>query len=137
MPPFPMSPQFSLSDAPSWELQGGDQSPLLPIGVGPDWGLALGPYLILWPILVSWSIPPMSPVGAWPSGESEHWSKREPGIPSHGAPAPSSRGSFAPAQSSHQSGGSRGRHGWNLSGTSRNVAESSTQETKHHSQSIG
>ena len=49
---------------PSWELQGGDQSPLLPIGVGTDWGLALEPYLILWPFLVSWSIPPMSPVGA-------------------------------------------------------------------------
>ena len=79
---------------PSWELQGGDQSPLLPIGVGPDWGLALGPHLILWPFLVSWSIPPMSPVGARPSGESEHWSKREPGIPSGGVPARSSQGSF-------------------------------------------
>ena len=63
---------------PSWELQGGDQSPLLPVGVGLDWGLAPGPYLILWLFLVSWSIPPMSPVRAWLSGESEHWSKREP-----------------------------------------------------------
>ena len=36
--------------------QGGDQSPLLPTGVGPpDWGLAL------WPFLVSL-------VGVWPSG---------------------------------------------------------------------
>ena len=34
--------------------QGCDQSPLLPIGVGPpNWGPALGPYLMLWPFLVS------------------------------------------------------------------------------------
>ena len=26
----------------------------------------------------------MSPVRAWPSGKSEHWSEREPGIPSGG-----------------------------------------------------
>ena len=33
---------------------------------------------------------------------------------------------------SHQSSGSRGWHGWNLAGASRNAAESSNQETKHH-----
>ena len=55
--------------------QGGDQLPLLPIGVGPpDWGPALGPYLTLWLFLVSL-------VGVWPSGESECQSEREPGIP--------------------------------------------------------
>ena len=69
---LPLSPQFSLSDAASWEFQGGDQSPFAPVGVGPDWGMALGPYLILWPFLVSWSIPPMSPVRAQLSRESEH-----------------------------------------------------------------
>ena len=37
-----LSPQFSLSDAPFLELQGGDQSPLLAVGVGSDWGLAQG-----------------------------------------------------------------------------------------------
>ena len=63
---------------PFWELQGGDQSPFVTVGVGPDWGLALGPYLILWPFLVSWSIPPMSPLGALLSGESEHQSKENP-----------------------------------------------------------
>ena len=63
---------------PPWELQGGDQSPLLPAGVGPDWGLALGPYLILWPFLVSWSVPPMSTAGAWLSRESKHWSEENP-----------------------------------------------------------
>ena len=119
---------------PSWELQGGDQSPLLRDGVGPAWGLALEPYLILWPFLVSWSIPPMSPVGAWLSGELEHQSEREPGIQSGGMPAHSPGGSFAPAQPSHQSSGSRGQHGWNLTGASRNVAETNTQETMHHTQ---
>ena len=78
MPPFLRSPQFSLSDAPFLGAQGGDQSPFLPVGVCPDWGLAPEPYLILWPFLVSLPIPPMSPVGAWPSRESEHWFKREP-----------------------------------------------------------
>ena len=104
MPPFPLSPQFSLSDAPSWELQGGDQSPLLPIGVGPDWGLALGPYLILWPFLVSWSVPQVSPVWARPSRESELRSERKPGILSGGPPPCLPQGSFAPAWLSHQSG---------------------------------
>ena len=32
------SPQFSLSDVPFLGTQGGDQSPLLTVGVGPDWG---------------------------------------------------------------------------------------------------
>ena len=72
MPPFSRVPSSPYLILPSWDLQGGDQSPLLPVGVGPDWGLALRPYLILWPFLVSWSVPPMSPVRAWPSGESEH-----------------------------------------------------------------
>ena len=74
---LPLSPQFSLSDAPFLGAQGGDQPPLLPVGVGPDWGLAPGPYLILWPFLVSWTIPPMSTVGPRLSGESEHWSDSE------------------------------------------------------------
>ena len=70
MPPYLM--------LPSWELQGGDQSPLLPVGVAPAWGLAPGPYLILWPFLVCWSVPPMSPVRAWPSGESDACAKENP-----------------------------------------------------------
>ena len=86
---------------------------------------------------MSWSIPPMSPVRTQPSRESEHWSKREPGIPSGGAPSRSSQGSLAPARPSHQSGDSRGWHGWNLTGASRNVAETSTQETKHHTRRVG
>ena len=45
--PLLPSPQFSLSDAPFWGAQGGDKSPLLPIGVGPHWGLAPGLYHIL------------------------------------------------------------------------------------------
>ena len=112
-------------------------SPLLPVGVGPNWGLAPEPHLILWPFLVSWSIPPMSLVGAWPSRESEHQSEREPGIPSVGTPFHSPRGSFTPAWQSHQSGGSRVWHGLNLSRPSRNVAETSTREIKHHTQRVG
>ena len=119
------SPQFSLSDALFLGAQGGDQSPLLPAGVGPDWGPAPGPYRILWSFLANWSVHPMSLAGAWPSGESEHRSKRGPGIPSGDTSLRSSRGSFAPAWPSHQSGSSTGRHGWNLSGASRNVAETS------------
>ena len=88
---------------PSWELQGGDQSPLLPVGVGPDWRLALGPYLILWPLLVGWSIPPKSLVRIQPCRELEHQCEREPGIPSGGTPPHSSRDSFAPAWPSLQS----------------------------------
>ena len=137
MLPFLLSPQFSLSDAPFLGAQGGDQSPFLPVGVCPDWGLAPEPYLILWPFLVSWSIPPMSLVGAWPSRGSEYQCEREPGIPSAGTPSRSPRGSFAPARWSHQYGGSRGWCGWNLAGASRNVAETSTRETKHHTQTVG
>ena len=135
MPPFSRVPRSPYLMLPSWELQGGDQPPLLPIGVGPDWGLALGFYLILWPFLVSWSIPPMSPVGARLSRESEPQSKREPGIPSGGAPPHSSRGlsTPTPARLSHLSG----CHGWNLTGASRNVAETSTQEIKHHTWRAG
>lgn len=44
---------------------------------GLDWGLNSGPYLILWPFLVSWSIPPLIPVRAWPSWELGCWSERE------------------------------------------------------------
>ena len=88
-----LSPQFSLSNAPIlgtqsvWEVPPGRyQSPLLLTGVGPNWGLAPGPYLMLWPFLLGWSIPPMSPVRAQPSRESEHRSEREPRILSGGGP---------------------------------------------------
>ena len=43
----------------------------------------------------------------------------------------------APTQQSHLSGGSRGWHDWNLAGASRNVAETSTGETKPHTQRVG
>ena len=107
---FP-SPQVSLSDAPFLGAQGGNQSPLLPIGIGSCLGQAPGPYLILWAFLVSWSVPLMSPVGAQLSRESVHWSERELGIPSGGAPPRSSLGSSALTGLSHQSGGSRGQRG--------------------------
>ena len=120
---------------PSWELQGGDQSPLLPVGVGLDWGLAPGPYL--WPFLVSWSIPPMNLVRARSSRKSEHQSEREPRILSGGTPPCLSQDSFTLAQLSHQSIDSGGWHGWNLTEASRNVAETSTRETKHYTWRVG
>ena len=132
MPSFSQVPSSPYLMLPSWELQGDNQSPLLPVGVGPDWGLAPGPYLILWPFLVSWTIPPMSTVGPRLSGESEHQPERDPGMLSGGKRPCSSWSSFAPAQPSRQSNGSRGWHGWNLTGASRNVAETSNQETKHN-----
>ena len=136
--PSPESPGLPIYlMLPSWELQGGDQPPLLPIGVGPDWGTGPRPYLIQQPLLVSWSVPPMSPIGAQLSRESEHQSERELGVPLGGTPPSLSRDSFAPARPNHQSGSSRGRHGWNLAGASRNVAETSTQETKHHTRRVG
>ena len=72
---------------------------------------------------MSWSVPPMSPVRAPPTRDWEHRSKREPKIPSGGVPSCLSCGSFAPAQLSHQSKGSRGQHVWNLTGAPRNIAE--------------
>ena len=68
------------------------------------------------------------------SREWERWSEREPRIPSGGTPPCSSWGSSAPTWPSHQSGGSKG---WNLAGASRNVAEISTQETKHQTWRAG
>ena len=91
---------------------------------GPDWVLCPGvlPYYVA-VFLVSWSIPPVSPIGARPSGELESWSEREPGKSSGGASPYLSWSSSTLAWSSHGSGSSRGPHGWNLAGTSRNVAE--------------
>ena len=59
---FP-SPQVSLSDAPFLGAQGGDQSPLLPTGIGSC--LGTGPGALPYPVafLVSWSVPPMSQLG--------------------------------------------------------------------------
>ena len=99
--------------------QGDDQSPLLPIEVQHDWGLALGPYLIEKSCLVSWSIPPMSPVRAQPHGVSKWQSKREPRKPS--------RSSLFVSDFLHSElakcSVSRGQCSWNLPGTSRNVSE--------------
>ena len=58
-------------------------------------------------------------------------------IPSCGLTFCLSRDSFAPAWPSYQSGGSRGQCGWNLAGASRNVAETSTRETKHYTRRVG
>ena len=104
----------------------------------PDWVLCPGvlPYYVA-VFLVSLSVPPISPNGARPSGELESWSEREPGKLSGGVPPYLSRSSSALAWSSHWSGSSRGQHGWNLTGASRNVAETSNQETKHHTRRVG
>ena len=129
---FP-SPQVSLSDAPFLGAQGGGQSLLLPTGVGSCLGPALGPYLILWPVLVSCYVLPMNSIRARPSRELERW----PRIPSGGTPPCLSQGSSSLTQPSHQSCSSGGCHGWNLTEASRNVAETSTRETKHHAWRVG
>ena len=122
--PFPGAPRrWSVSSSTHWNR--------IWLGTGP------GPYLILWPFLMSWSVPPVSPAGARASGESEHQSEREPKIPSGGAPPRSSQGPFAPTWLSHQCGSLRGQHGWNFGGVSRNVAETSTRENKHHTWRVG
>ena len=46
-----LSPQDFQSDPPFLGCQGGDQPPLLRVGVGPNWGLAPGP---TWPCGHSW-----------------------------------------------------------------------------------
>ena len=74
----------------------------------------------------------MSPAGAQPYGEREHWLEKEPGILSGGAPPHLSQGSFTPAWWSHQSRGSGGWHGWHLPEASRSVPESSNPGTEHH-----
>ena len=54
-----------------------------------------------------------------------------------GVPSDSTRGSSAVTQPSHQSGSSRGQYGWNLARASRNPAQTSTRETKHHTWGVG
>ena len=137
-PPFSQVPRSPYLMLPSWELQGGDQPPLLPTGVGvPDWGLAPGPYLILRPFLVSWSILPMNPVGAWPSRESEWRSEREPGIPSGGAPPRWLVSGLLCSKPAKPPVRLEGRawleSRWGL----QNVAETSTREKKPHTRRVG
>ena len=50
MPPFLRSPQVSPSDAPFRGAQGGDQSPLLPVGVGSC--LGTGPGALPYPVTI-------------------------------------------------------------------------------------
>ena len=122
---------------PSWELQEGDQSPLLPVGVGPpEWGLALGPTLSC---THSWWLvcPPNEPDGDSAVQRVRMPVQKKTWSPSGGLPLRLSRGSSAPTQPGHQSSSSRGQCGWNLAGASRNVAETSTQETNHHTWRVG
>ena len=52
-PPISQVPSSPYLMLPYWELQVGDQSLLLCIGVGPDWGVGPGPSLILQAFLMS------------------------------------------------------------------------------------
>ena len=85
------------------------------------------------PFLVSCYVLPMNSIRARPSRELERW----PRIPSGGTPPCLSQGSSSLTQPSHQSCSSGGCHGWNLTEASRNVAETSTRETKHHAWRVG
>ena len=137
MPPFLPSPQISLSDAPFLGAQRGNQSPLLLVGIGSC--LGTDPRALPYPVaipgkLVRPSNESSQGVAIWRVGTP---SEREPGILSGGMSPCSSRGSFAPAWPNHQSCGSSGHCGWNLAEASRNDAETSTQETKHHTRRVG
>ena len=101
--------------------------------VGSSWG-KVSPRALPYPVAIPGEL-------AHPSNESS-WGlavqrvrtlvQKRTRIPSCGVTFCLSRDSFAPAWPSYQSGGSRGRCGWNLAGASRNVAETSTRETKHY-----
>ena len=123
-------PRVSLTVAPflgaprRWSVSSSTRWSRIWLGTGP------GPYLILWPFLVSWS--------------------RGMGVQRVGTPVRKRiqntvrwhaslfvLGFLAPAQLSHQSGGSRGWCGWNFTGASRSVAKTSTWETTHHTRRVG
>ena len=72
-----LSPQVSLTVAPFLGAPGGDQSPLLPVGVGSAWGPAQG---LICPMAGPGKLvhPSNESSGAQPSGASEHWPEREP-----------------------------------------------------------
>ena len=73
---------------------------------------------------MSWSVPPMSPIGARLSRESEHQSERELGIPSGGTPTCLSRiPSLQPGQAispAAQEAGMVGESHWSLQKCCRN-----------------
>ena len=117
--------------------QGGDQSPLLPAGVGSCVGT--GPGASPHPVASPGELVHPSSDGIWGAavGRVRTLVRKRPRIPSGGVPPRPSRGSFTPAWPSHQSGCSRGLRGWKLAGASRNVAETSPGETKHHSWRVG
>ena len=65
MPPFLRSPQFSPSDAPFWGAQGGDQSPLLPVGVSSC--LGTGPGALPYPVTIPGELVCHSNESSWGS----------------------------------------------------------------------
>ena len=132
---FP-SPQGSLSDAPFLGAQGGDQSPLLPIGVG--FCLGTGPGALPYPMAIPGEL-------VHPSNESSQGSAirrvrtpagKRTGRPSGGASSLGS-GLLCSDLAEPPVPWLRGPAWLNLTGASRNVAETSTQETKHHTQRVG
>ena len=54
-PPFSWVPSSPYLTLPSWELQGGDWSPFVPVRVGPDWGR---PWGLTWSSGHSWGAGP-------------------------------------------------------------------------------
>ena len=130
-----LSPQFSLSDAPF-------------LGAPRRWSVFSTHWGKTWLDTSPVALPDPAAIPGelfCPSNESSQglaiwkvwtlvWKRTRNTIRWHDS---SSQGSFTPAWPNHQSDSSGGRHGWNLAGASRNVAETSNQESKHHTQRVG
>ena len=105
---------------------------------GKTW-LGTGPGALPDPVAIPGELVHPSSESSWGSAvqrvRTPVWKRT--GTPSGGAPPRSSRGSFVPAPPSHQSGSSSDGCDCNLAGASRNVAETRTWETKHHTWRIG
>ena len=121
---------------PSWQLQEGDQPPLLPIGAGPDWELAPG---LTWDGGHSWWVGLYLQWVRLGLGcpESQNTSLKENSEYHQVAYLLVCLG-FLHSSQAKPSVQQLKRLAWlgNLAGASRNVAETSTPETKHHTRKV-
>ena len=132
-----LSPQFSLSDAPflgaprRWSVSSFTHW-------GRNW-LGTGPGTLPDPVAIPGELVCPSNESGWGSAiwriRTLVWKRTQ--ITIRWCASSFISDPSAPTQQSHQSGGSRSQHGWNLAGASRNVAETSTGETKPNTWKVG